>query len=98
MEEITDKNLQLSIYRIVQELVTNAVKHANASHILLQCSLENNYLLIEAEDNGKGFDPVKINRNMGLDNLESRLKTMSGSMKIDSKTNEGTHIIIECQL
>lgn len=98
MEEITDKNLQLSIYRIVQELVTNAVKHANASHILLQCSLENNYLLIEAEDNGKGFDPVKINRNMGLDNLESRLKTMSGSMKIDSKPNEGTHIIIECQL
>ena len=98
LEEIKDKNLQLSIYRIVQELITNAVRHADATKILLQCSVENAYLMIEVEDNGKGFMPDSIERNMGLDNLESRVKSIGGILKIDSQPDEGTHIIIECQL
>ena len=98
LEEIKDKNLQLSIYRIVQELITNAVRHADATKILLQCSVENAYLMIEVEDNGKGFMPNSIERNMGLDNLESRVKSIGGILKIDSQPAEGTHIIIECQL
>ncbi|MGX1641220.1 ATP-binding protein [Sphingobacterium sp. NPDC055431] len=98
LEGIKDKNIQLSIYRIVQELVTNAVRHAQATKILLQCSVENGFLMIEAEDNGKGFNPESIQRNMGLDNLESRLKSIGGTLKIDSQPGEGTHIIIECQL
>jgi len=98
LEGIKDKNLQLSIYRIVQELVTNAVRHAQATKILLQCSVENGFLMIEAEDNGKGFNPERIQRNMGLDSLESRLKSIGGTLKIDSHPGEGTHIIIECQL
>ncbi|GEM69985.1 hypothetical protein SMI01S_35910 [Sphingobacterium mizutaii NBRC 14946 = DSM 11724] len=98
LEEIKDKNLQLSIYRIVQELITNAVRHADAKKILLQCSVENAYLMIEVEDNGKGFMPDSIERNMGLDNLESRVKSIGGILKIDSQPAEGTHIIIECQL
>src|SRR5690606_12955432 len=98
LEGIKDKNIQLSIYRIVQELVTNAVRHAQATKILLQCSVENGFLMIEAEDNGKGFNPESIERNMGLDNLESRVKSIGGTLKIDSQPAEGTHIIIECQL
>ena len=54
--------------------------------------------MIEAEDNGKGFNLENIQRNMGLDNLESRLKSIGGILKIDSQPGEGTHIIIECQL
>lgn len=98
LNEISDKNLQMSVFRIVQELVTNAVRHAEASEIIVQCSHENNFLFIEVEDNGKGFNPTEITRNMGLNNLETRVKSIGGAMKIDSQSGEGTHINIECQL
>ena len=98
LSEIDDKKLQLSIYRIIQELITNAVRHADASEISLQSTFENKLLLIEIEDNGKGFNPDTTPRNMGLNNLESRVKSINGTLKIDSRPGEGTHIYIECRL
>lgn len=98
LNEISDKRLQLSMYRIVQELITNAVKHAEASEIMVQCSLENNLILIEVEDNGKGFDVNTTTKNLGLNSLESRTKSIGGVLNIDSKMDEGTHIEIVCQL
>ena len=96
LSEITDKNKQLSVYRIVQELVTNAVKHADASAIFLQCTVENDLLLIEIEDNGKGFNPKTIRRNMGLNNIETRVKYLNGKMNIDASPGKGASISIEC--
>lgn len=96
LAEITDKNKQLSIYRIVQELVNNAVKHADASAIFLQCTVENGLLLIAIEDNGKGFNPQTNQRNMGLNNIETRVKYLNGKMNIDSSPGNGTSINIEC--
>lgn len=98
LSAVSDKNLQLSVYRIVQELVTNAIRHAEATQIILQCSAENRFLLIEIEDNGKGFNPDTVSRNMGLNNLEARVKSIGGTMKIDSRPGEGTQIQIESQL
>ncbi|MDO5523162.1 MAG: histidine kinase [Bacteroidia bacterium] len=96
LAEITDRNKQLSIYRIVQELVNNAVKHADASAIFLQCTVENGLLLIAIEDNGKGFDPQTNQRNMGLNNIETRVKYLNGKINIDSSPGNGTSINIEC--
>lgn len=95
---IEDKSLQSSVYRIAQELVSNAVRHAEASEITLQCTFENNFLLMEIEDNGKGFDTAATPRNMGLNNLESRVKLIGGTMSIDSQHGRGTSITIECKL
>jgi signal transduction histidine kinase len=65
---------------------------------MLQCSVENRFLLIEIEDNGKGFDPRTVTRNMGLNNLEARVKSIGGTLKIDSRPGDGTQIQIETQL
>lgn len=95
---ITDKNTQLVLYHIMLELVNNAVRHSLASTILLQCTLEDDLLLIDVEDNGKGFDLATTKRNMGLNNIEMRVKYLEGKMSIDSRQGKGTTITIECRI
>lgn len=85
---------QLAVYRIVQELVSNAAKHSGAGKIIVQCSMEENTLFITVEDNGKGFDIAKEYDGMGLSNIRNRVDFLKGSMQIDS-SNEGTVINIE---
>src|SRR5690606_12080132 len=98
LSPISDKNTQLILYHVMLELVNNAIRHAYASHILLQCTLEDNLLLIDVEDNGKGFDVKNTKRNMGLNNIEMRVKYLEGKMTIDSRADKGTTITIECEL
>lgn len=98
LSDLHDKKWQLSVYRIVQELLTNAVKHSQASEIQLQSTFKDNLLLIEIEDNGKGFDPKSISRNMGLNNIEARVNYLGGKMEIFSEEGIGTTINIECKI
>ena len=67
---------QLIIYRIIQELVNNAIKHADASEIIIQVSQEENVLNLTVEDNGKGFDHKGLNvkKTAGFHNIESRVQ------------------------
>ncbi|MDQ1857694.1 tetratricopeptide repeat-containing sensor histidine kinase [Chryseobacterium sp. WLY505] len=92
-------NIQLNIYRIVQELLANAVKHAEASSILLQCSQSGENFLITIEDNGKGFDKNIENttKSMGLRNLKNRVNYLKGKMEINSD-DQGTVINIELSI
>jgi signal transduction histidine kinase len=92
-------NIQLNIYRIVQELLANAVKHAEASSILLQCSQSGDNFLITIEDNGKGFDKNIENttKSMGLSNLKNRVNYLKGKMEIHSD-HQGTAINIELNI
>ena len=98
MAALTHVNKQLSVFRIVQELVNNAVKHAKASRILLQTTIEGNLLLVDIEDDGVGFDPLTVKRNMGLNNIETRVQYLNGTMRIDSEPGKGTAINIECKI
>lgn len=95
---ITDKNTQLILYHVMLELVNNAIRHAEATNILLQCTLEGDLLLIDVEDNGKGFDMQTTKRNMGLNNIEMRVKYLDGKMNIDSRPGKGTTTTIECHI
>ncbi|MET3037491.1 histidine kinase [Chryseobacterium sp. NRRL B-14859] len=89
-------NTQLNIYRIVQELLANAIKHAEATNILLQCSQSQDNFFITIEDNGKGFESHREQnpKSMGLRNLKNRVDYMKGIMEINSD-NQGTTINIE---
>jgi signal transduction histidine kinase len=98
MAALDHVNKQLSVFRIVQELVNNAIKHARASRILLQTTIEGNLLLIDIEDDGIGFDPRTVERNMGLNNIETRVQFLNGTMQIDSQPGKGTAINIECRI
>lgn len=98
LANLINKKWQLSVYRIVQELVTNAVKHSEATEILLQCTFKDRFLMIEIEDNGKGFDPKTVSRNMGLNSIETRVIYLGGKMEIYSEKGVGTTINIECKI
>lgn len=98
LEALKDKNIVLTLLRMIQELITNAVKHADATQIIVQAGLEDGFLLIEVEDDGKGFDTKQVKRNMGLNNLESRVKSLGGRLEIDSRIGEGTNFMITCQI
>lgn len=89
-------NIQLNIYRIVQELLANAVKHSGANNILLQCSQSEENFFITIEDNGKGFakNSEEKTKSLGLRNLKNRVDYLKGKMEISSD-HEGTTINIE---
>ncbi len=91
-----DKEYELSVYRIIQELLQNAIKHANASYILVQLAiLSDNLLTLTIEDNGKGFDTTKDIKGMGLVSIKNRLRVMNGFIDINSREGHGTSIHIE---
>lgn len=89
---------ELVIFRVLQELITNAVKHAKASNILINCIQEDRLLLLTIEDDGVGFDPAIKKEGIGLYNIRSRIKMLNGSMQIDSTEGKGTVVNIEIML
>ena len=97
IEDDLPLNVQINIYRIVQEILTNAIRHADATIIVLQCSQDGNNFYITIEDNGKGFDVSQLSdkKGMGMDNLKNRVEYLKGKIEILSKSGEGTTINIE---
>jgi len=98
-EKLTDKNELLTLYRIIQELINNAIKHANATEILVQCIVDNDKIDITIEDDGKGFDTNENDKNigLGLTSLKNRVDYLNGVMDIRSVINEGTSINIQIE-
>lgn len=88
---------QVTIYRIVQEALSNAIRHAHASSIVLQCSQNGDTFFITVEDNGRGFDvdAAASRAGIGLGNIRSRVDYLKGKMDISSAVGEGTTIDIE---
>lgn len=94
--ETMPKQVQIIIFRIVQELLTNIVKHSEASEAYLQCSQDSNRFYITVEDNGKGINQSRYtNRGIGLDNIQSRVDFLNGKMDFNSVANNGTITNIE---
>ncbi|MFH6993160.1 ATP-binding protein [Flavobacterium sp. FlaQc-48] len=91
------KNYEIMIYRIIQELLNNALKYAHASQVLVSCSQNKDVFFITVEDNGLGFDVAHPgNKNgMGLKNIHNRVEFLNGKLEIDSKINQGTSVYIE---
>ncbi len=87
----------LSIYRIVQELTQNIVKHAKATDGLIQLIYQNNLLSITIEDNGIGFDHSRLQaqKGIGLANIHTRMAAMNGRIEIKSDSKTGTVVYME---
>lgn len=90
------QQIQIMLYRIMQELINNAIKHAEATQILVQCLQDGHNLTIVVEDNGKGFDPMTLENKMGigLSNVKTRVDYLNASMDIASELGIGTSITI----
>jgi len=92
------EDAELSLYRIIQELVQNIIRHAEANKALVQFNYRDEVLCITIEDNGKGFDSASVtNKGVGLRSIETRLRALNGAMDIRS-TPSGTTVYLEFYL
>lgn len=100
LEERIENILEIAVFRMIQEIITNAVKHAEASEISISFTQHDTSLNIIVEDNGKGFNPKTIDKKegMGLTNIEKKVEQMGGIFNIDSYEKRGTSIIIDIPL
>ena len=91
-----ENSLEISVFRTIQELITNVIKHAEANNITINISLFDNNLNIIIQDDGKGFDALKINitKGMGIASIKTRINHLKGTFEIDSTIKKGTSIII----
>ena len=86
------------IYRAIQEIVHNCIKHAHATEMLVKLSFQNGILSILCRDNGKGFDTKmkeSDSKGIGLKSLQNRTEIMGGFMIIESKKEVGTAVLLE---
>lgn len=91
-----DNNIEIQIYRILQELLTNIIKHANATQVDIQLLKFTNTVNIIVEDNGIGFNPIEKHKGIGLKNIHSRIvNKLKGNYQIDSGKGNGTTITID---
>ena len=100
LEERLENSLEIAIFRMIQEILTNAIKHAEASEIIINLTQHDTSLNIIVEDNGKGFNPKTIDKKegMGITNIEKKVEQMGGVFSIDSFEKRGTSIIIDIPL
>lgn len=91
---------EINLYRIAQEAVNNAIKHAKCSIITVQLNDLGNELSLQIEDDGVGFNFNKERKSegMGLSNLEKRAKKIEGNLHLDSQAGRGTTVIVEVPL
>lgn len=93
--------VELTIYRITQELVSNALKHSRAQNILVQLFAETDRLCVQVTDDGIGFDQDNLNKpeeGKGLRNIRDRVHALNGKFDINSQAGGGTEIIAEISI
>jgi len=87
---------EVELFRVIQELITNAIKHSRADEIFVQLISDKEGLRVVVEDHGVGFNMKKIkNKGIGLLNLKSRVEKIGGEYNIESSEGQGTTTIIE---
>lgn len=101
LQERLPEDLEISIYRIVQEAINNILKHADATEAAIDISLSKKAVRIRISDNGAGFslnDSVKRHKGIGLQTIGNRVKLLNGKLRLRSSPGQGTHIHISIPL
>ncbi|MFY0629330.1 MAG: sensor histidine kinase [Flavobacteriaceae bacterium] len=86
--------VQMHLFRILQECLQNIVKHAKAKSIILNFKNEKNALAFQIKDDGIGFDTTRVSKGIGLKNIKSRVEELEGELSLTSDKNKGTLINI----
>ncbi len=95
-----EEKLEITCYRVAQELINNALKHSKASEITVQFIQEEKRINLNIQDNGCGFDPKTITgcKGNGLSNIQARVNSFEGRFDLYSSPENGTEISIEFEL
>lgn len=90
----------ITIYRVVQELLNNSIKHATATHAVVQLSKQDNKISVTVEDDGSGFNvkQLELAQGIGWRNIQSRIEYLKGSLDVQSEPGKGTSVFIELEL
>jgi two-component system, NarL family, sensor histidine kinase UhpB len=97
-EEYLNEKLQLTIFRIVQEQVTNILKHAKATRATINLSRHDNEVILLISDNGKGSDILKTITGVGIKNIKSRAELYNGTVTIASNPGKGYKLKVALSL
>jgi two-component system NarL family sensor kinase len=100
-ELMLDKETEVNLFRIIQEIVHNTIKHARATRLDLQLRQGRNFLSLHAKDNGIGFsyqDKVEHANGLGLLNLQSRVEVLKAKLIVTTAEGKGTMYLIEVPL
>ncbi|MBN2699251.1 MAG: sensor histidine kinase [Bacteroidales bacterium] len=92
-----DYNIEVVLYRVIGELISNTINHADAGEVNIDLNYDRNHLTLDYFDNGKGFDPEEVlnaHTGMGLSNIRSRIKSIDGTLNVMSNPDEGVFISI----
>ena len=84
----------INVYRIIQEAVTNVLKHANASNVVFDVIESDDTLYIHIKDDGVGFDVKEARQGLGLKNIKKRVESFKGMIHIETEKGLGTEIKI----
>ena len=98
LSERLPEQTEVHIYRILQELLTNILKYANAKEVFINITKEENGLSVMVEDDGKGFNPDSLTKGAGNGwaNIASRLELINGQINVDSNpSRQGTVVLLE---
>lgn len=95
IDKLLPSEFEISIYRIIQECISNIVKHSKASEVILNISKSLNEISILISDNGIGFNPERVKANpdkhgFGLAGISERIKIFKGKLNIESSSSDGT--------
>jgi PAS domain S-box-containing protein len=90
--------LTIDLYRVVQELISNSIRHGKATKVTIRFLSKRNIFKMIFEDNGKGFDIQNYRRGMGLGNIQARIKSQNGAFHIQSTPLKGARFSISVPL
>lgn len=94
-----NRETKIHLFRIVQELLANAMQHARSSKITLEISFDSNQLFLRYNDNGPGFDKESLtSQGSGLDNIIERVTILAGNVELDTRPRFGTDYSITIPL
>lgn len=93
---IADNTIKIGVYRVVQELVTNVIRHAATDKALVQVIAADHSLHLTVEDDGAGFDPAALKGDgAGIRNVRNRVEFLGGKIEMDASPGKGTSVYIE---
>jgi two-component system, NarL family, sensor kinase len=92
-ESLPDR-IKIQLIRILQELITNAVRHAEAGGIVIRYRYTPDWLVLQLCDDGKGFDPSAVSGGIGMHNIDLRMQHMNGRYRITTAGNKGTSVLL----
>ena len=97
IDDRMNASTEIMLYRIIQELLTNIIKHAKATEAIVQFNKDENRLTVTVEDNGLGFNVLEGDnkKHAGLETIRSRVTYLNGTISIDSQQQVGTTVLME---